>query len=394
MTDASLVDAVTQAVVFFNDESDERIPDLLANRGTSCFQRVLVNREKLAKLVTQMRVSKGVSVDEDTVLRWVGELGVSGSPQVLSLKASICSAAEELKRVLALEQAQEVYAEFGDESSSVDLAKIKGAVRKATQTLSALQARLPSSESRYLPENDVEGNAEWRAYRRRQLVQAVNDKTVLKLHYEDKMKRGFNHDLVFKKEKAKLRKLIEQASRAIEHAKMHLDRNRLATLGVDEATGGEAAGASLSISTDEKYEVVDTYMALCRAAEAGGFQIKHDLETYISTYEGRADALLFAADFVRTNGSTDRIALGSSAQLRAAARRHRSMAARGRAQLPFLPGLPVPVLSGSFLEAAWINGAIVRTAQEQGQFHATRELERAKLQAQRDAELKAQRDKE
>jgi len=168
MTDASLVDAVTQAVVFFNDESDERIPDLLANRGTSCFQRVLVNREKLAKLVTQMRVSKGVSVDEDTVLRWVGELGVSGSPQVLSLKASICSAAEELKRVLALEQAQEVYAEFGDESSSVDLAKIKGAVRKATQTLSALQARLPSSESRYLPENDVEGNAEWRAGSKRQ----------------------------------------------------------------------------------------------------------------------------------------------------------------------------------------------------------------------------------
>ena len=54
----------------------------------------------------------------------------------------------------------------------------------------------------------------------------------------------------------------------------------------------------------------------------------------------------------------------------------------------------MPVLSGSFLEAAWINGAIVRTAQEQGQFHATRELERAKLQAQRDAELKAQRDKE
>ena len=135
---------------------------------TSCFQRVLVNREKLAKLVTQMRVSKGVSVDEDTVLRWVGELGVSGSPQVLSLKASICSAAEELKRVLALEQAQEVYAEFGDESSSVDLAKIKGAVRKATQTLSALQARLPSSESRYLPENDVEGNAEWRAGSKRQ----------------------------------------------------------------------------------------------------------------------------------------------------------------------------------------------------------------------------------
>jgi hypothetical protein len=115
-----------------------------------------------------MRVSKGVSVDEDTVLRWVGELGVSGSPQVLSLKASICSAAEELKRVLALEQAQEVYAEFGDESSSVDLAKIKGAVRKATQTLSALQARLPSSESRYLPENDVEGNAEWRAGSKRQ----------------------------------------------------------------------------------------------------------------------------------------------------------------------------------------------------------------------------------
>jgi hypothetical protein len=93
-----------------------------------------------------------------------------------------------------------------------------------------VEARLPSSESRYLPENDGEGNTEWRAYRRRQLVQAVNDKTVLKLHYEDKMKRGFNHDLVSEKEKAKLRKLIEQASRAIEHAKMQLDRNRLALL--------------------------------------------------------------------------------------------------------------------------------------------------------------------
>ena len=70
-------------------------------------------------------------------------------------------------------------------------------------------------------------------------------------------------------------------------------------------------------------------MMMCRAAEAPGCQIRHDLKTFVSTHEGRAHALLFAAEFVYEKDGTGRIALGSSVQLREAAARHRSMAAHG-----------------------------------------------------------------
>ena len=98
-------------------------------------------------------------------------------------------------------------------------------------------------------------------------------------------------------------------------------------------------------------------------------------------------ALLFAAEFVYEKDGTGRIALGSSVQLREAAARHRSMAAHGRAQLLLLPVLPAPVFSGSFLEVPWIQSAINRSSREQAQFQAKRQLQRAELQAKRDAEL-------
>ena len=229
------------------------------------------------------------------------------------------------------------------------------------------------------------GIAEWRAHRQRQLQQTLDDKQALKVHYEDKFKRGKNHDFLFKKEKAKHRKKIEQVVRAIEHAKMQLDRISFATLG-EEAADEDIAGAA-DFSAEEKYEVVNTYMMMCRAAEAFGCQIRHDLKTFVSTHEGRAHALLFAAEFVYEKDGTGRIALGSSVQLREAAARHRSMAAHGRAQLLLLPVLPAPVFSGSFLEVPWIQSAVNRSSREQAQFQAKRQLQRAELQAKRDAEL-------
>ena len=56
-------------------------------------------------------------------------------------------------------------------------------------------------------------------------------------------------------------------------------------------------------------------------------------------------------------------------------------------QLLLLPVLPAPVFSGSFLEVPWIQSAVNRSSREQAQFQAKRQLQRAELQAKRDAEL-------
>ena len=386
MSDNNLVDFVTQAVIYLNDQSDERIPDLLADRASSCLMRILASRQKLANLVQDVKYRHSIDVNEEMILAWVKDFGMSGSPEVLSLRASICGAAEELKKASALRDAQDVYAEFDDESAAAQLTKLDGAVRKASKSLKDLMSRLPSNErDSYKPENDVEGISEWRVFRRRQLERVLKEKEAQLAHYEEKEKRGNAHDTVYKKEKIKIRKLKDQTANAIKHAKMQLERNRLATLGSEDLADGEPA--VVTISTAAKYEIVDTYMVLCRAAEAGGFQIRHDLETYITTHEQRAEALEFAAMFIRKTKGTTRIGLGSAAQLRIAARRHSTLAYNAQRQLKLLPDLPAPAFHGCFLAAPWIHEVVLRCAREQGEFQELRERKHAQLQAQRNVDF-------
>jgi len=67
--------------------------------------------------------------------------------------------------------------------------------------------------------------------------------------------------------------------------------------------------APLKLEVDE----VNTHAAVCRATEALGFKIIHELRTYCVPHELRSVALLYAASYLKNQGNvTTRISMGNA----------------------------------------------------------------------------------
>jgi len=65
-----------------------------------------------------------------------------------------------------------------------------------------------------------------------------------------------------------------------------------------------------------KVDEVNAHAAVCRATEAPGFKIKHELKTYCVPHELRSVARLYAASYLKNQGNVaTRISMGNAVHM-------------------------------------------------------------------------------
>ena len=375
MAENKSLELLTLLTANMNDASDARVPALMTDRAHLSLLRLCKEQQNLVELTKVIKSQFDVDLKERDINEWRVSFGMADTDTTdiedksLDLKARLAGAKDEYEMFRACAQAQDACMLYDSERLAIELKHTKARMRKSADFVAELQAQLPEEEQGYEPSaGDLN---EYRRYRHNELQVTINEKESLILHFLEKFKRGHNQDFVFTCEKAEVRKKVEKYRRQIEHAKLQQERNGYSA---DAATAfqGQGSEGSKSIPSELKLDVVNGHAVLCRASEALGFQIKHELQTYCKTHEERAAALIYAADYLgnQEDGST-RVALGVSVELREAAARHRNLATRGRVQLQLLPGLPPPYVD-QVTAAPWIQREIQKAAQMQAEFQSKR----------------------